>query len=203
MLDSLLLLKGWSLGSYLQIHNYLRDAAENGDEIENIPSIPKVVLRQKKTFQVIGQILLMASVFGRSLLVCYSHHQSKRQDLQDTLHGEEDGEGRVEVFQDHVVGCRRRVVLKEKGTLSVTAARPRCCFFRKERARELHLHHEHHRVESDHHEHRVLKRGRRHKVPQPVLEGLPVLRHVAGHRLGADGEVDAGALTDGREGRRT
>lgn len=132
MLDSLLLLKGWSLGSYLQIHNYLRDAAENGDEIKNIPSIPKVVLRQKKTFQVIGQILLMASVFGRSLLVCYSHHQSKRQDLQDTLHGEEDGEGRVEVFQDHVVGCRRRVVLKEKGTLSVTAARPRCCFSERE-----------------------------------------------------------------------
>lgn len=33
--------------AHLQIHNYLGDAAKNSDEIENIPSISKVVLRQK------------------------------------------------------------------------------------------------------------------------------------------------------------
>lgn len=33
-------------------------------------------------------------------------------------------------------------------------------------------------------------------MPQSVLEGLPVLGHVAGHRLGADGKVDASPLTE-------
>ena len=59
-----------------------------------------------------------------------------------------------------------------------------------------HLHHEDHGVQSDHDEHRVLERGRRHKVPQSVLEGLSVLGHVAGHRLGADGKVDASPLME-------
>lgn len=65
------------------------------------------------------------------------------------------------------------------------------------------LHHEDHRVERDHDEHRVLERGRGHKVPQSVLEGLSVLRHVAGHRLGADGEVDARPLMERNETRQT
>lgn len=34
-------------------------------------------------------------------------------------------------------------------------------------------------------------------MPQLVLEGLPVLGHVAGHGLGADGEVNAGSLVGG------
>lgn len=63
--------------------------------------------------------------------------------------------------------------------------------------RPFYLHHEDHRVERDHDKHRVLKRGRGHKMPQPVLEGLPVLGHVAGHGLGADGEVNAGSLAAG------
>lgn len=31
-------------------------------------------------------------------------------------------------------------------------------------------------------------------MPEPVLEGLPVLGHVAGHGFGADGKVNAGSL---------
>lgn len=38
-------------------------------------------------------------------------------------------------------------------------------------------------------------------MPQPVLEGLPVLGHVAGHGLGADGEVDAGSLAEEKSQR--
>lgn len=67
----------------------------------------------------------------------------------------------------------------------------------------LYLHHEDHRVESDHDKHRVLKRWRRHKVPQSVLEGLSVLGHVAGHRLGADGEVDASPLMERNSTKHT
>ncbi len=44
----------------------------------------------------------------------YTHHKTKCHDLEYTLHGEEDSEGCVEVFQDRVVGCRGRVVLKDK-----------------------------------------------------------------------------------------
>lgn len=60
----------------------------------------------------------------------------------------------------------------------------------------LYLHHEDHSVERDHDEHCVLKGGRCHKVPQFVLEGLPVLGHVAGHRLSADGKVNASPLME-------
>lgn len=60
--------------------------------------------------------------------------------------------------------------------------------------RVTYLHHQDNSVQSDHDEHRVLKGRRGHKVPQSVLKGLPVLGHVAGHRLCADGEVDAGPL---------
>lgn len=35
-----------------------------------------------------------------------TRHKAERQDLQDALQGEEDREGRVQVFQDGVVGCR-------------------------------------------------------------------------------------------------
>ena len=56
------------------------------------------------------------------------------------------------------------------------------------------LHHEHHGVEGDHHQHGVLEGGRGHKVPEAVLHRLPVLGHVARHGLGAHGEVDAGPL---------
>lgn len=61
----------------------------------------------------------------------------------------------------------------------------------------FYLHHEDHRVERDHDKHCVLKGGRGHEMPQPILEGLPVLGHVAGHRLGADGEVNTGSLVEG------
>lgn len=63
-------------------------------------------------------------------------------------------------------------------------------------SQEFYLHHENHSVESDHDQHRVLKRRRGHKVPQPVLEGLSVLGHVAGHRFGADGKVNASPLIE-------
>lgn len=65
---------------------------------------------------------------------------------------------------------------------------------------DLYLHHEDHRVESDHDEHRVLEGGRRHEVPQPVLEGLSVLGHVARHGFGADGKVDASPLVGRKRG---
>lgn len=61
----------------------------------------------------------------------------------------------------------------------------------------FYLHHEDHSVERDHDEHCVLKGGRGHEMPQSILEGLPVLGHVAGHRLGADGEVNTGSLVGG------
>lgn len=57
-----------------------------------------------------------------------------------------------------------------------------------------HLHHQYNGVESDHGEDGVLKRGRHHKMPQAVLERVPVLGHVTGQRLGADGEVNARPL---------
>lgn len=60
----------------------------------------------------------------------------------------------------------------------------------------LYLHHEDDSVEGDHDQHCVLKRGRCHKVPQSVLKSLSVLGHVACHRLGTDGEVDASPLRD-------
>lgn len=33
-------------------------------------------------------------------------------------------------------------------------------------------------------------------MPDPVLERVPVLRHVAGERFGTDGEVDARSLKE-------
>lgn len=49
-------------------------------------------------------------------LVFDTHHKTKSHDLQDTLQGEEDSEGCVEVFEDSVVGCWGRVVLKQEGS---------------------------------------------------------------------------------------
>ena len=37
-------------------------------------------------------------------------------------------------------------------------------------------------------------------MPDAVLEGVPVLGHVAGERFGADGEVDARPLREGHTG---
>lgn len=65
----------------------------------------------------------------------------------------------------------------------------------------FYLHHEDHSVQCNHDEHRVLKRGRRHEMPQSVLEGLSVLGHVARHWLGADGKVNASPLM-GRNKKR-
>lgn len=36
-------------------------------------------------------------------------------------------------------------------------------------------------------------------MPDAVLEGVPVLRHVAGERLGTDGEVDTRPLQESRD----
>lgn len=92
--------------AHLQIHDYLGDAAKNSDEIENIPSVSKVVLevRKQKSKQ-------NMEPFGRDRTlesgdVFNTRQEAERQDLQDTLQGEEDGEGRVQVFQDGVVCCR-------------------------------------------------------------------------------------------------
>lgn len=114
--------------AHLQIHNYLSDAAKNSDEIENIPSISKVVLRQKKQkqqqhFSQLGcdrihfsdrRGRLYLNRFVYSLFGLITHDKTKRHDLEDTLQWKEDGEGCVEVFEDGVVGCRGRVVLKEE-----------------------------------------------------------------------------------------
>lgn len=56
------------------------------------------------------------------------------------------------------------------------------------------LHHEHHGIEGDHGQHSVLEGGRHDKVPDSVLKGLPVLRHVARQGLGIDSKVNAGSL---------
>lgn len=45
-----------------------------------------------------------------------THHKTKSHDLQNTLQGEEDSEGCVEVFEDSVIGCWCRVVLKQEGS---------------------------------------------------------------------------------------
>lgn len=58
------------------------------------------------------------------------------------------------------------------------------------------LHHQHDRVEGDQSHDGVLERGRHHEFPHLVLEGLPVLWHVSGQRLGVDGKVNAGPLLD-------
>lgn len=64
-----------------------------------------------------------------------------------------------------------------------------------------HLHHQHNGVESDHGQDGVLKRGRHHKMPQAVLERVPVLRHVTGQGLGADGKVYARPLKYREQGK--
>lgn len=63
-----------------------------------------------------------------------------------------------------------------------------------------HLHHQHDGVQGDHGHDGVLEGRGHHEVPDAVLEGVPVLRHVAGERLGADGEVDARPLWEGHGG---
>lgn len=63
-----------------------------------------------------------------------------------------------------------------------------------------HLHHQHDGVQGDHGHDGVLEGRGHHEVPDAVLEGVPVLRHVARERLGADGEVDARPLQE-RHGR--
>ena len=57
-----------------------------------------------------------------------------------------------------------------------------------------HLHHQYNGVEGDHGQDGVLKRGRHHKMPQTVLERVPVLGHVTSQGLGADGKVNARPL---------
>ena len=63
-----------------------------------------------------------------------------------------------------------------------------------------HLHHQHDGVQGDHGHDGVLKGWRHHEVPDAVLEGVPVLGHVAGERFGTDGEVDACPLREGHTG---
>lgn len=85
-------------GSYLQIHNYLGDAAKDCDKIKNIPSISKVVLQEKRTFRLISshvEKFHASAARCDSKALCSAHHKTKRHDLQYTLHGEEDSEGRV------------------------------------------------------------------------------------------------------------
>lgn len=60
--------------------------------------------------------------------------------------------------------------------------------------RSSHLHHQDDGVESDHGQDSVLKGGGHHKMPQSVLECVPVLRHVSGQGLGADRKVNARPL---------
>lgn len=57
-----------------------------------------------------------------------------------------------------------------------------------------HLHHQYDGVESDHGQDGVLKRGRYHKMPQTILESVPILGHVTGQRFGTDGKIYAGPL---------
>lgn len=57
-----------------------------------------------------------------------------------------------------------------------------------------HLHHQHDGVQGDHGHDGVLEGRRHHEVPHAVLEGVSVLRHVAGQGLGTDGEVDTRPL---------
>lgn len=57
-----------------------------------------------------------------------------------------------------------------------------------------HLHHQYNSVEGDHGQDGVLKRGWHHKMPNSVLEGVPVLGHVARKGFGTDGEVYARSL---------
>lgn len=57
-----------------------------------------------------------------------------------------------------------------------------------------HLHHEDDGVESDHDHDKILKGRGHHEFPHLVLEGLLVLRHVAGQGLGTYGKVYAGPL---------
>lgn len=54
-----------------------------------------------------------------------------------------------------------------------------------------HLHHQHDSIQGDHGHDGILKGRRNHKVPDAVLEGVSVLRHVAGEGFGTDGEVNA------------
>lgn len=54
-----------------------------------------------------------------------------------------------------------------------------------------HLHHQHNSVECNHGQDSVLKGRRHHKMPQTVLERVPILWHVSGQGLGADGKVYA------------
>lgn len=59
-----------------------------------------------------------------------------------------------------------------------------------------HLHHQHDGVQGNHGHDGILEGRGHHKVPDPVLERVPVLRHVAGERFGTDGEVDARSLKE-------
>lgn len=54
-----------------------------------------------------------------------------------------------------------------------------------------HLHHQHNGVQGNHGHDGILKGWRDYEVPHAVLEGVPVLWHVAGERFGTNGEVDA------------
>lgn len=54
-----------------------------------------------------------------------------------------------------------------------------------------HLHHQHDSVERNHGQDGVLERRRHNEMPQTVLERVPILRHVSGQGLGADGKVYA------------
>lgn len=64
-----------------------------------------------------------------------------------------------------------------------------------------HLHHEDDGVESDHDHDKILKGRGHHEFPHLVLEGLLVLRHVAGQGLGTYGKVYAGPLQN-KKGRK-
>lgn len=57
-----------------------------------------------------------------------------------------------------------------------------------------HLHHQHNGVESNHGQDGVLKRRRYHKMPQTILESVPILGHVTGEGLGTDGKIYARPL---------
>lgn len=57
-----------------------------------------------------------------------------------------------------------------------------------------HLHHQHNGVESNHGQDGVLKRRRYHKMPQTVLESVPILGHVTCEGLGTDGKIYARPL---------
>lgn len=57
-----------------------------------------------------------------------------------------------------------------------------------------HLHHQHHGVQRYHGHDGVLEGWGDHKVPDAVLEGVPVLGHVPREGFGADGKVNTGPL---------